>query len=336
MGEIIQFPIPKKTINTELFQYDDDIDIYQYRFELKNTNNPDKDFLIEEIKKLYGKPNLEEISEYLHYKKKSCKSNTIRSYAYFIKKVLLNSLTITYRNSFKKEINEFFKEIIPTLKKSSNKLIPTREELAKFFSFSTKRVSLISKLLFYSGARVSELCNIRLKDVIIKNKYAILKIYGKGGYYREIIIDKKLITEIKSFFQSKEYLIESSSHKKYNRKDLYKLISNQSKKILGYAIGPHTFRHCFATYSLEDNPKNIHYIMQHGGWQNAEVFINTYLHNKKQIISISLPEIKITEEHIDNIPQYANIKSLKEFKKIKNRIKMRKYRKRKKEKKYEC
>ena len=45
-------------------------------------------------------------------------------------------------------------------------------------------VKVIVMLLLYTGVRVSEICSIKLKDIDFLN-YSI-KIYGKGGKFREV------------------------------------------------------------------------------------------------------------------------------------------------------
>jgi len=63
---------------------------------------------------------------------------------------------------------------------------------------------MILLLLLYTGLRVSELCDIKLKNIDFLT--AQLKVFGKGGKVREVPLKLEVVEAIN------EYLLERSSN----------------------------------------------------------------------------------------------------------------------------
>lgn len=59
------------------------------------------------------------------------------------------------------------------------------------------RDKVIIQLLLYTGVRVSELCNIKIKDIDFLAHQ--LKVIGKGGKYREIPLKVEVVDNIKTY-----------------------------------------------------------------------------------------------------------------------------------------
>jgi site-specific recombinase XerD len=125
-----------------------------------------------------------------------------------------------------------------------------------------KRDRAILDLLFSTGLRVSELANLKKKD--INSETGEFSVKGKGGKVRVVFIDERAKESLKKYLQSRndqsEFLFISYGHAN-------KLVtSNQlpdtsitprsiQRMIKKYAtsagitkkVSPHTFRHSFAT-----------------------------------------------------------------------------------------
>lgn len=78
----------------------------------------------------------------------------------------------------------------------------------------SKRNKVIVMLLLYTGVRVSELCSIKIKDIDFLN-YSI-KIYGKGGKFREVPLKFDLADTIKEYIKDRDYNVKISS-KRYRK-----------------------------------------------------------------------------------------------------------------------
>lgn len=140
------------------------------------------------------------------------------------------------------------------------------DEIFKIIDISTPlgiRNRLILELLYGSGLRVSELCNIKLSDIDFSNKS--IRIIGKGKkerivYYGEPckrIIDLYL-NGIRDEILGKnknEYLIigNKKSNKSLSVRSVELILNNIIESTsLNKKASPHTLRHTFATHLLND------------------------------------------------------------------------------------
>lgn len=140
------------------------------------------------------------------------------------------------------------------------------DEIFKIIDISTPlgiRNRLILELLYGSGLRVSELCNIKLSDIDFSNKS--IRIIGKGKkerivYYGEPckrIIDLYLNgTRDEILGKNKnEYLIigNKKSNKSLSVRSVELILNNIIESTsLNKKASPHTLRHTFATHLLNE------------------------------------------------------------------------------------
>lgn len=140
------------------------------------------------------------------------------------------------------------------------------DEIFKIIDISTPlgiRNRLILELLYGSGLRVSELCNIKLSNIDFSNKS--IRIIGKGKkerivYYGEPckrIIDLYLNgTRDEILGKNKnEYLIigNKKSNKSLSVRSVELILNNIIESTsLNKKASPHTLRHTFATHLLND------------------------------------------------------------------------------------
>ena len=118
-----------------------------------------------------------------------------------------------------------------------------------------KNYYLIIRLLYATMARVSELCNMKIKDVNFANEYVILR--GKGNKQRIVPIDPNTLEIIYNYIKERdsieedEYLILNLRDKPLSPRVVQNYISD-IKKMSGFPnsklITPHIFRHTGATH----------------------------------------------------------------------------------------
>jgi len=151
----------------------------------------------------------------------------------------------------------------------------------------------IIELLYSCGLRVSELINLKISDLFFKE--SLIKVTGKGNkerfvpistqaqlYINNYIKDIRCFKKIKKNFEDTLFLNERGSS--LSRVMIFIILkelsisSNIKKK-----IGPHTFRHSFATHLIE-NGADLITIQNMLGHENITT-TERYLHvSKKHLI----------------------------------------------------
>ena len=105
-----------------------------------------------------------------------------------------------------------------------------------------QREKVILEILYGSGIRVSELVNIKIKDIDFSNKTIL--IFGKGNKERR---DKYLDGK------TSEYLIVGKNETNLTTRRIEQIIDKLIKKTsIKMNITPHMFRHTFATHLLDN------------------------------------------------------------------------------------
>ena len=131
----------------------------------------------------------------------------------------------------------------------------------KPYKFIDWRDKMICQVLFFSGARVAELTNLKFQDVIFSNpKVITLFLFGKNRKERNVLImEKATVKNLKKFMQhsiqsglASEYLFSGRHGKRMTEENIRRIV----KKHFGSAIEnknitPHSFRHSAAMHWLE-------------------------------------------------------------------------------------
>ena len=150
--------------------------------------------------------------------------------------------------------------------KSSSKLpevlsISDIEKMINYYNhenYLQSRNRTIIDVLYSTGCRVSELCDINISDIDLDDKY--LKLKGKGSKQRIVPIGSELYKNLlqyinfrSSFLQNKkEPLFLSKSKKKLDRTAVFRIVKKSADNIqLRSEVHPHTLRHSAATHMLE-------------------------------------------------------------------------------------
>jgi integrase/recombinase XerD len=117
----------------------------------------------------------------------------------------------------------------------------------------SKRNRMILLLLLYTGLRVSELCDIKLKNIDFLTVQ--LKVFGKGGKVREVPLKLEVVEAIKEYlverrsnpFADSDYLIVGQRGV-LQRDAINTLLEKLTVKIgIDARLKPHLFRHTFCT-----------------------------------------------------------------------------------------
>ena len=124
-----------------------------------------------------------------------------------------------------------------------------------------RRDRAILELLYATGCRASELCDMALRDVQLQE--AFCKCHGKGDKQRMVPLSQAAIGAIEDYLEHERdalaaipaspppWLILSRSGRKVRREFVWETIKKHAKRVgVSDEISPHTLRHSFATHLL--------------------------------------------------------------------------------------
>lgn len=146
-----------------------------------------------------------------------------------------------------------------------------------------QRNRAILETLYSCGLRVSELCNLKLSDLYLKEKF--IRVEGKGSKQRLVPISSRAIHELELYFADRnqgliksgyeDFVFISRFGKNISRIMVFHIIKELAAQIgLKKAISPHTFRHSFATHLLEGgaNLRAIQCMLGHESIGTTEIY----------------------------------------------------------------
>lgn len=271
------------------------LDLKQFAEFLKTENYPDQ---ITEITKDIMKSYLQELS---HFKPKTIKRKIASLKAMFNFLEFEEHILINPFRKIKIRIKEAF--VLPTVMTSNEigailkKAFDEKHSYPNKTSYAYKeliRNIAVLELLFASGVRVSELCNLKVENLNLSAGY--LKVTGKGNKERLIhICEKETLQALREYFFYFSNLIPDKGSFFINR--LGNQLSDQSvrlmikkyKNLAGISknITPHTFRHTFATLLLEEDVdiKYIQNILGHSSIMTTQIY--THVNSEKQRLILS-------------------------------------------------
>lgn len=151
---------------------------------------------------------------------------------------------------------------------------------------------VIFDLMYASGIRVSELCNLKKEDVNIENNFLIVK-SGKGSKDRITLMSNSSSENIKKYLElsdSKQkvldYLFITERGKFFTRQAIWlKLKEYANLASISKIVYPHIFRHSFATHMLEGGAdlRVIQTLLGHASISTTEVYTHVtseYIRNE--------------------------------------------------------
>lgn len=148
---------------------------------------------------------------------------------------------------------------------------------------SYKRDQAMFEILYATGIRVSELLNIKLKDVNVNQ--GIIKITAKGDKSRIVILNESALRALVIHLevqQNNEWLFVNNRKTRLTRQGFYKILKQRGQMVGIYDISPHMLRHSIASHLL-NNGASLRFVQELLGHSDIST-TQMYTHiNKKQL-----------------------------------------------------
>lgn len=205
-------------------------------------------------------------------------------------------------------------------KKVPNKMISyfSEEEIKKIINYLNKENNLkyltLLCVLYETGARVSELINIKTNDINLSDN-ASITLYGKGRKVRIVPISNELLKLLNKYLKNQYFdygeglLFYSKNHMQYSRFGINFIIKSLVDKLKlkypNYFKGnyhPHSFRHSKATH-LYNNGTPLLYIkdfLGHSTITTTEIYATPDSKKQRNLILANAQEIKVKTNYTNN------------------------------------
>lgn len=266
------------------------------------------------------------VSFILWLDKKSCVNidfNTLREYLYFIQKFEYKKSTIARKTA---SIRTFYKFLYreryldsnpaisltaPKKPKSLPKFLTT-EEIEKILNnvkIDTPagfRNRVILELLWATGMRVSELCNLNFGDLNLEENE--IKVFGKGSKERIVLISDRAKEYLEQYIKTARRLLApgynlgdtnektplfiNSTGFRLQNKTIRKVINETVAKIeLPKKVTPHVFRHSFATHLIENGAdlRVVQELLGHAGISNTQIYTHISMKHMQEVYDSAHP-----------------------------------------------
>ena len=170
----------------------------------------------------------------------------------------------------------------------------TKEEVKELiWNIPNHKHKLMVALMYSAGLRVSELINLKVKELKMQRRFGYVR-NGKGGKDRIFVISDRLAPILQQVITNnnltgENYLFTSMRSKKYSIRSLEKIIKTAAKKAgINKNVHPHTLRHSYATH-LIDNGYAVTDVQAMLGHKSPETSL-VYVHSSNaKFINIKSP-----------------------------------------------
>ena len=159
---------------------------------------------------------------------------------------------------------------IPKIKKTLPTVLTENEIKMLFTNAGSKKSRLIMQILYSSGLRVSELCNLKSEHVNKQNGKVIVR-EGKGGKDRICFLSTTLINKI----PESGYLFTDRKGGPLKPRSVQRMVKRAAKRAgITKHVTPHKLRHSFATH-LHNGGTSIRVIQEllgHSNLQTTQIY----------------------------------------------------------------
>ncbi len=199
----------------------------------------------------------------------------------------INAIKFYYEKFLEREKQYYY--IDRPIKDKKLPVVLSKEEVQLLFKqiYNLKHKTILV-LIYSCGLRISELINLRIKD--IDNKRMLIQIRNsKGNKDRQVQLTDQILLLLRKYFTAykpNHYLINGLNKNTYSTASIQKIIKRAGLKAgINKNITPHTLRHSFATHLLEDgiDIRYIQTILGHSNIQTTQIYTHVSSQHLKNI-----------------------------------------------------
>lgn len=161
----------------------------------------------------------------------------------------------------------------------------TRDEIIRLINATqNKKHSLMVKMMYSAGLRVSELLNLKVRDIEFDKRYGWVR-SGKGNKDRLFILADSIIKQLQEHISKENksyesYIFTGRNNQRMHQMSMHKIIKKAAKKAgIKKNVHCHTLRHSFGTHLIEDGYDigTVQSLLGHSNPQTTMVYIHTSL-----------------------------------------------------------
>lgn len=252
---------------------------------------------------------------------KDVTSEDIRSYLASLKKKKMSSASMSRNLCSVKSFHRFLyeeqlvkvniaKEITSPKMEKKLPTVLSIEEVSKLLDVVKgdkpieKRNQAMLEMIYGTGLRVSELCNIKVSDLRFTSKQ--IRVFGKGSKERIVPINDYALNMIRKYLiearpmllgikKDLGYLFLNSHGEVITRVGFFKILKNlASAAKIEKNISPHTLRHSYATHLLEAGVdiRLIQEMLGHEDIATTQIYTHLSLNKIKEVYGNAHPRQK--------------------------------------------
>ena len=172
------------------------------------------------------------------------------------------------------------------------------EKLLKTPNINTKkglRSALILEMLYSTGIRVSELVNIKVKDINFSDRKIL--VFGKGRKERVVFYGSNLENLLNKYLplHQEPYLFTNNKGEKLNERTVRKIVSDTARLAhINVKVSPHTLRHTYATHMLSGGAdlKSVGDLLGHENLSTTGIYTHVSNERLRNVYLSSHPRAK--------------------------------------------
>lgn len=291
LSEFLKYiDLEKNYSNYTLINYKDDLSFYLDFLNKENIDVLDSDYKV-----------IRNYLSYMYNKKYSSKTisrhiSSLRSfYKYMLKEnyIVKNPMTLISNPKQESKLPHFlYYNELETILNIPDKSKPLGQ-----------RDSVILELLYSTGIRVSELVNIKLKDINLSTRK--IRILGKGNKERIVLYGEYLKNLLDIYLNdgreklvknNQEYLVLNKNGSGLTTRGVRVIIDNILKKgEIDFHISPHVLRHTFATHMLDSGAdlKSVQELLGHENLSTTQIYTHVSNERLRKVYLSTHPRAKM-------------------------------------------